>query len=213
MRTARPPALATWLMTKLLVAGPRESMVGDLMEQYERGRSSAWYWRQALGAIVAAFVAEIRRHKMIAVAVLLFSRYLDELYMRSKLWMLVWRLDQLWYAHLIHSRWSWLVINPWAYRLQPYWWTSSLAWCALLASVAWLMTRVYTQERGLVIALLLVGQLAARAPFLWTVGRDVFREPADPIAFYGLLWFSFYTFVATPLSIVLGGRRVLSSEF
>ena len=45
MRTSGPPALANWLLAKLVPGGKRESMIGDLIEQHQRGRSSAWYWR------------------------------------------------------------------------------------------------------------------------------------------------------------------------
>ena len=51
MKASHPPALATWLLTKLASGDKRESMIGDLIEQHQRGRSSAWYWRQAIGVI------------------------------------------------------------------------------------------------------------------------------------------------------------------
>ena len=48
MRLRRAPAVATWL-ARLFCSGPeRESMMGDLLEQYQRGRGSFWYWRQVI---------------------------------------------------------------------------------------------------------------------------------------------------------------------
>lgn len=42
--------LATWILTRCTADYGRESLIGDLIEQYEtRGRW--WYWRQVLGAI------------------------------------------------------------------------------------------------------------------------------------------------------------------
>jgi len=52
MRASRPPRLADWLLFRLASGSKRHSLVGDLHEQYERGRSSLWYWRQAAEAII-----------------------------------------------------------------------------------------------------------------------------------------------------------------
>jgi hypothetical protein len=42
-------------------------MIGDLVEQRQRGRSSAWYWRQTMSAIATSFVAEMWQHKLLAI--------------------------------------------------------------------------------------------------------------------------------------------------
>jgi len=52
MRLRTPPQLATWLLRH---AGPRyrrDSLVGDLFEEYQRGRSRGWYWQQTLSALL-----------------------------------------------------------------------------------------------------------------------------------------------------------------
>jgi uncharacterized protein involved in exopolysaccharide biosynthesis len=52
MMASRPPRFADWLLQRL-VAGPRQqSILGDLHEQYGRGRSGAWYWRQTIKTIL-----------------------------------------------------------------------------------------------------------------------------------------------------------------
>ena len=54
MSPAQPPRLASWLL-RCFVAGPqRQSLIGDLDEQFARGRSSLWYWRQVATAILAS---------------------------------------------------------------------------------------------------------------------------------------------------------------
>jgi preprotein translocase subunit SecY len=57
MTRIEPPSLATWLLRHL---GRRnDALSGDLLEQYRRGRSAAWYWRQALTAIVVSRRREV----------------------------------------------------------------------------------------------------------------------------------------------------------
>ena len=44
-----PPRIASWLLERL---GPENGpLAGDVREEYQRGRSTVWYWRQVLLAI------------------------------------------------------------------------------------------------------------------------------------------------------------------
>jgi hypothetical protein len=71
MNASQPPRLATWLL-KRLVSGPkRESLIGDLIERYQRRPSTTWYWRQALTAILWDVVGGIRDHKLLALRAIL----------------------------------------------------------------------------------------------------------------------------------------------
>jgi hypothetical protein len=51
MNTHRPPRLANWLLRRLRYFEYNEALSGDLAEEFAAGRSSAWYWRQTIGAI------------------------------------------------------------------------------------------------------------------------------------------------------------------
>jgi hypothetical protein len=46
-----PPLLATWMLRRLNTGLHSEAFEGDLLEAWHGGRSGAWYWRQALGAV------------------------------------------------------------------------------------------------------------------------------------------------------------------
>jgi hypothetical protein len=48
MRSSQPPIVATWVLTRF--GNGNEVLAGDLVEEYQRGRTAAWYWRQVLGA-------------------------------------------------------------------------------------------------------------------------------------------------------------------
>jgi hypothetical protein len=185
MNRPQPPALATWFMSNLLLGPNAEALIGDLIEQHGRGRSSAWYWRQAARAIVATFAAEMWQHKLFATVAIVLGMYLGQIYMFIVPPSWVAELDRLWYPHLIGSRWSWMVINPWAYRLQLYSLTGRVVYCAFLLAVVWILCRLRPRQRGLLVMLFLVTQVG---PYL--------------------LWFSLFTFVAIPFSILAGsGHR------
>src|SRR5271168_266110 len=46
-----PPKLASWLLKRCGSPFHAESLEGDLFEQYQEGRSRAWYWGQVSAAI------------------------------------------------------------------------------------------------------------------------------------------------------------------
>lgn len=60
------PRVATWLAERFLTSRRRESLVGDLVEQYREGRSVRWYWGQVVRAIVANTTEELTTHKLLA---------------------------------------------------------------------------------------------------------------------------------------------------
>jgi hypothetical protein len=73
MIASRPPRLADWLLLRL-ASGPRHgSLIGDLHEQYGRGRSAGWYWRQSFTVIVLGAAADIRSNKLLTARALGFG--------------------------------------------------------------------------------------------------------------------------------------------
>jgi hypothetical protein len=59
MKSSKAPALATWLVEHLLPRGKGEVLAGDLLEQFNQGRSAAWYWRQVLVSLFVIFSKEL----------------------------------------------------------------------------------------------------------------------------------------------------------
>jgi len=184
MNRSQPPVLATWFLSTCLLGQNAEALIGDLIEQYRRGRSSRWYWRQAVRAIVATFAAEMWQHKLLAIVAVALGTYLGQVYMVIVRPSWVAELDRLWYPYLIDSRWSWMAINPWAYRLQLYVLTGRVVYCAFLLAVVWVLCRVLPRQRGLLVTIFLVTQVV---PYLLRV--------------------SLFTLVAIPCSILAGSRR------
>jgi hypothetical protein len=60
MKSAKPPAFATWLLEQLALGDNNQALAGDLIEEFERRRSVAWYWRQVVGGILARLAGELR---------------------------------------------------------------------------------------------------------------------------------------------------------
>lgn len=59
-----PPRLATWLLNRL--SGYNQALVGDMIEEYRRGRSRLWYWRQTAIAVLRSTVTDVRSHPVLA---------------------------------------------------------------------------------------------------------------------------------------------------
>jgi hypothetical protein len=60
----RPPRLASLLLARL--APNNEALHGDLEEEFARGRTSAWYWRQVMGAIALQGPLAVRARGLVA---------------------------------------------------------------------------------------------------------------------------------------------------
>ena len=73
MRSSKPPAVATWLLEHAGFPTTDGIVAGDLLEEYRRGRSAGWYWRQVLAAIIVGWAGVVRRQKMLALRAALFT--------------------------------------------------------------------------------------------------------------------------------------------
>ena len=61
----QPPVVARWLLSRFASCTPT-ALQGDLEEEFQRGRSSAWYWRQVVDAIATGSFTEIHTHRLLA---------------------------------------------------------------------------------------------------------------------------------------------------
>ena len=62
--TLKPaPRTATWFLNRFGSNTEIESVLGDLSEQYQRGRGSIWYWRQVLSIVYMGLFREFRSDK------------------------------------------------------------------------------------------------------------------------------------------------------
>jgi hypothetical protein len=59
MNLLQPPQLAMYLLNRFGSPYHRESLAGDLFEQFQSVRSARWFWQQVLAAILAARIREL----------------------------------------------------------------------------------------------------------------------------------------------------------
>jgi hypothetical protein len=67
VKPTNPPSLPTKLLELLVPQRTSEALLGDLIEQYEAGRSRRWYWRQVILALVISAGREARTRKLQAI--------------------------------------------------------------------------------------------------------------------------------------------------
>jgi len=60
MKRLRSVAVAGWLVEHLTFGLPNEGLCGDLLEEFQLGRSAAWFWRQAGYAIAIGLFCRLR---------------------------------------------------------------------------------------------------------------------------------------------------------
>jgi peptidoglycan/LPS O-acetylase OafA/YrhL len=65
MKASRPPVIATWLLDRFGASPQIETIAGDLLEQYQQGRSRLWYWREVITAILMGAWSEFRQHSLL----------------------------------------------------------------------------------------------------------------------------------------------------
>jgi hypothetical protein len=195
-------------MVRGLVGPQRDAIVGDLAEAHHDGRSDAWYWRQAVHAILMSFLVALWEHRLMTVAALSFSLYSNDVFMFVVRPTWIHRLDA-WYRVLI----DWLIAMEWdgvrhlAYDLGLGFLTTRVLYCALAGGVAWALTKLSSAPRGIVVTLLVIPQLGQGALALASALATWTDEPFTAYSSMNLVWYSIFWLVAVPASICAGGLR------
>ena len=129
MSTAQRPRLASWLLRRF-VAGPhRESLFGDLDEQFMRGRSSLWYWRQVLSAILVGVVQELREEWRLAIGSVVLTWVIVIVWVESTLALYLWVGEM--------GLNVWVEGSVFFYFWHPFGGGLCLVWCAGSAVAGW----------------------------------------------------------------------------
>ena len=136
MTSRTAPRAATWLLERVGGRSRFEPLIGDLVEQFEDGRSRLWYWRQAAGTLAIDLARPLRLHAFSFIAAVAAGCAL------------IWLLDAGYpYAFQpLHENLSALSRHPWT--AQAVLRAASLVMCGLLADAlifvaVWIATRIH----------------------------------------------------------------------
>jgi hypothetical protein len=126
MNSSKPPALVTWLVEHLIPGNRNEALAGDLLEQFSQGRSVAWYWRQALIAILIGFLKEWRTLVWAVVATVCWAFPFHYGHFGNKIltqYDVALKFHSGWFFPLIYAtaRFTWLAVGPVCFASVIYW--------------------------------------------------------------------------------------------
>lgn len=68
-----PPPLAAWLLEHCIPGQRDQALAGDLLEEFQGGRSHGWYWRQALAAVLVGWIQYLGNRTSLIVFAMLWS--------------------------------------------------------------------------------------------------------------------------------------------
>jgi hypothetical protein len=141
----RSHAAANWLLERL---GLDVALAGDLLEECARGRSTFWYWRQMLIAVLTGIWGAIRDHKLLALRAIATGFAIEFLLI------FLWQLTpdapllsvEFWLVGmpttlLAHAATGWIVART--HRAHPVPMVSAFLVCLLL----WYVSRTFSAAR------------------------------------------------------------------
>ncbi len=170
MNSRVAPRAATWLLERLGSGCRFEALIGDLLEQFEEGRSRLWYWRQTIGALTTQVLEALRTHALSFVGAVLAGCVFTSL----------WQLGCSHAFQSVYLNLAEVKQHPWTLaallRLAGMQLNMVCEYALYFAS-AWLVTRVHRVHRHAVLLAFVAALLAQHLP---GIARLLFNAPADP---------------------------------
>ena len=180
-----PPGTPTWLLTHLAPSTPA-SVLGDLQEEYEAGRSMGWYWRQVFRAIVTVTLRHVTVHPILAARAVFVG------------WAFLWVFfEYCW--QLLLSPAEWLFVRGIA-DIRSWWPNIPASITHIIAPIGcagagWIVARFHKREMVLMFVMTVLAWNVAGLMYAFRQGWG--RE--------GFLIGIFVNFAVVPVSILLGG--------
>ena len=180
-----PPVAAKWVLTHLAPGTP-ESVLGDLEEEYEAGRSTRWYWRQVFRGIATAAGRQITAHPVLTARAVFIG------------WAFLWIFfEYCW--QLLLSPAEWLFVRGIA-DIRSWWPNIPASITHIIAPIGcagagWIVARFHKREMVLMFVMTVLAWNVAGLMYAFRQGWG--RE--------GFLIGIFVNFAVVPVSILLGG--------
>lgn len=175
MTSRPPPRLATWLLQRCLRGRHVESLIGDLLELHQQGKTNGWYWRQVLTAISVNCVEALRASGRAVVLALIMG------------WaaILLWReLNSVFIAYSddIYRALRRASVTG-DERLLIIWSLGALLRFVSFVAIGWLVARVNARHPALTVALFVVSVMLLPVP--WEQVR-VLEHGLHRLAYYAI---------------------------
>lgn len=210
MRSADPPRLANGLLRRLAAGPTRESLIGDLDEQFARGRTSSWYWRQVLSAILVTAATDLRDHKLVAVRAVLigWAALIPSFYLAIAVYL---RIPETWIPG------AWFSANSVLLRMAWWaWWIYEvpllIAWCGASLIAGWLISRLHAQHRAAAVFACVAFQLPWTALWAWPAWRNAHSVLANTSYAFPNQTVAVLVLVGIPICTLSGGLWSADTE-
>lgn len=205
MSARAAPRLATWLLERLGTGSRLDPLIGDLLEQFEEGRSRLWYWRQAVDALVVDVAQGLRLHAPSFIAAVVVGC--------ASIWL--WEATYLNFAQPLHGNLSAVSRHPWTAQALLRAVGMELIGIvadAVIVVTVWAVLRIHRSHPRTVLAAFVA---AVTAPYLPLIARFAIEAATDPRRI-SALWAVIAPFVWQALCIFAAGlwiaRRARSSR-
>lgn len=189
MNMASPPRVPTWLLERFRADG--DSVVGDLVEEYEAGRSRRWYWTQSLSAVAIGLWTDIRLHKALAARAVLTGWAV--LFLFS---LVLWSLSLDLVGGLLPLRWH---VFLWSYPPGLQVLLTGLG-CIVYACSGWVVAKLHRRRRVAMLLVYVISLTFWRFPGFGTVIVSHHRPN-----YFDVLLVSSIVLLLNSVSILLGG--------
>jgi hypothetical protein len=192
----QPPRLATALLCRL--ADPTETVLGDLVEQFQSGKSTPWYWQQVASVITQKVLGDIRQSPALFVGVMATGPILTVLAPSMiTATIRIIRLDR-W---LFVRGFGWFYLNgyglPRSMTTHP-WWIAA----ALYVLLGWCVGRISQRRQAAMVSMfassIFISDVALLSYVLTTKSEDFDNG-------YYLTQMVVFSLVILPLAALFGG--------
>ena len=169
-------------------------IAGDLLEEYQQGRSRLWYWREVIVAILTGTWSEVKQHSLSLLGAIAMG----------------WILDLAWHSVITPFEYSLIEYvfgrptSPWQFAFNGF-----LSEVPLVVTIGWTTARFARRCRipavfGMAGSLMVAGA--------WRVLNTALIAWASPYSFYFSVWLAFLLPIPLLTVLVLYGGGLLTGS-
>jgi hypothetical protein len=197
--TISPPRFAGRLLKRLVPAENHDALLGDLYEEYQRGRSKTWYVLQILAAIVVGSWKDLGAHKIVAARAVVTGIIVQQLAVEGLLWL---RDVQTGGGFMLRGTWIGL---PWywhyPYLSRSFAVATQLEYIVSATMIGWLIVRLHREHGVTMVLAFSCVMFAIRAASLFQIAFLMGPQPNVPELAFAMI----IGHIRETLLLILGG--------